>query len=171
MYCILVLTTVFSPVTAELELHTTAYNRIPDQIQEYGQFSVDSRTTHSPVSIEYIIAPLNSTILLNVQTTESPVEVVMHRTYEGYFFMKNNPSPFPPSPFPSPSQTVSCSSCFPGRDPDPRKDRKRSVVQQSWGQNVFTGNVFWGEKAEGNRGKSRGDVRIETTNNHTSLIL
>lgn len=98
--------------------------------------------------------------MLNARTTSSPIEVEMHKTYEGSFLLRNDlVSPL----------LIDCLSCDLD-DPEPWQDRRRNLVQKRSGKTMI-GRVFWGEDRVGNQGKKRGEVVLETKNNLISLIV
>ncbi|KAF8625369.1 hypothetical protein AX15_005420 [Amanita polypyramis BW_CC] len=116
-----------------------------------GDFTVLAKSTNSPIRLKISDAPVDSRLFLNAETQNSPVDVILHPTFEGDFEVTS--INFWP--------TVSVRS---PQDPS-GKGRERDL-QFSREGNYVKGSVSWSDE-----GKERGHVNIKTSNSPAVLRL
>ncbi|KAF8959957.1 hypothetical protein BDZ97DRAFT_1761106 [Flammula alnicola] len=124
---------------------------------EGGSFDVSTTTTNSPVYVTFPDAPVDSNLLLEAKTTNSPAKVFLHPTYEGSFDLQTS--------------SVFRSELNVHHDvTDPSgKERKRDVQINTVGRGHTHGSVKWVE--EDKKHESAGAVVIRTTNSPAVLDL
>jgi len=148
------MTTSNSPITADLELTGSKdYNEFAS-----GRFSIEARSTNAQVVIRHLSASVGSTVMLNAETTNAPMDVQMHPTYEGSFALKTTNA----------KHNVDCLSCKDTNDPEGHGRSRKMTLKQIQGGELASGYVYWGE---GYDGRHRGEIRMETTNKDMSLTV
>ena len=121
-----------------------------------GAFTVNARTTNSPMKLSFVDAPADSALHADAGTSNSPAQVQLHETFEGAFSLTTSRFLRPVVEW---ERDV--------EDPAGR-GRERTVRVNEVKDSLVTGNVFWGKK-EG--AKARGTVRVSTTNSPLRLLL
>ncbi|KJA28699.1 hypothetical protein HYPSUDRAFT_196880 [Hypholoma sublateritium FD-334 SS-4] len=98
-----------------------------------GRYFVSAQTSNSPIGLEFKAAPLHSALDTVASTTNSPVTVVTHPTYEGDFSL---------------STTIGEAEIdeSPGTVDPSGKGRSRQFQYTDIKQGVLKGTVYWGEE-------------------------
>ncbi|KAE9391230.1 hypothetical protein BT96DRAFT_1061822 [Gymnopus androsaceus JB14] len=148
------MTTSNSPITADLELTGSKdYNEFAS-----GRFSIEAKSTNAQVVIRHLSASVGSTVMLNAETTNAPIDVQMHPTYERSFALKTTNA----------KHNVDCLSRKDTNDPEGHGRSRKITLKQIQGGQLASGYVYWGE---GYDGRHRGEIRMETTNKDMSLTV
>ncbi|RDX48573.1 hypothetical protein OH76DRAFT_1483681 [Lentinus brumalis] len=118
-----------------------------------GKYHVTTRSSNAPVRLAFVDAPVDSALTAIAHTSNSPVHVTLHETYEGRF-------------------DASTSSWFspevrwkPVDDPAGR-ERKRNVRIDTVKRGQSHGAVYWDAD-----GEERGSVVVDTSNSPVRLDL
>ncbi|KAJ7142526.1 hypothetical protein C8R44DRAFT_602709, partial [Mycena epipterygia] len=157
----LILRTSYAPITvdvnlsnnadkpAELQMHTSngaieaTINLKSDP--DNAAFNLTARTSHGPIQLDVVAAPINSTIRLDATTSIGALGVKLPNTYEGSF---SAATPF-----------SSLSVKFDETLEDPTgAGRKRRLEYEQKRSGWANGRVGWSDK-----GKSRGEVSVRTS--------
>ena len=119
----------------------------------HGQYHVTTRTSNAPLRLTVLDAPVDSVLTASAHSSNSPVHVTLHETYEGSF-------------------DASASSWFhpevrwkPVEDPAGR-GRQRYVQVESDKRSHVRGFAFWDLES-----KERGSVTLDTSNSPLRLDL
>ena len=111
------------------------------------------RTSNAPLHLQFFDAPVDSALGLQAETSNSPAEVSLHKTFEGEFELASSLFFVPEVQW------------HPVDDPAGRgRERRVSVGQVS--RSHVRGNVGWDED-----GGRRGDVSVKTSNAPLRLFL
>jgi hypothetical protein len=150
----------YSIVFAELALLSTP------ESESKSSFIVHTRTSNSPLAVNFTDQPVDSLLKLNVHTTNSPAHVHLHPAFEGRFKLRTSIFPAVVTP-----------------DPDVKDpaglDRKRvvNVKTVGHGSGIVYGDVTWvpeGEEvADGidDEVAPTGKVEVSTRNSPLHLSL
>ncbi|KAI0696204.1 hypothetical protein C8T65DRAFT_37507 [Cerioporus squamosus] len=118
-----------------------------------GKYHVTTRSSNAPLHVAFVDAPVDSALTAIAHTSNSPVHVALHETFEGRF-------------------DASTSSWFtpevrwkPVEDPAGR-ERKRDVRIDTVKRSHVHGSVYWDAD-----GEERGSVTVETSNSPIRLDL
>ncbi|KAJ3894702.1 hypothetical protein GG344DRAFT_73850 [Lentinula edodes] len=146
----LIMNTANSPIEASVSLFSVDAGEITSS---GGAFRVRARNANSPVKVAFPTAPINSTVVLDAKTAVAPLDVQMHGTFEGAFTVHTTPFD---------KRVVVAEE---GLDPE-GKGRKRNLIFDRYTGGISEGTVFWGQ---GEPGKQRGSVRLDTVSGQVSL--
>ena len=112
-----------------------------------GRFRVTAHTTHAPVSLHFVDAPVDSHLAADARTTFSPATVILHPTFEGTFDL-------------STSRFFTPEVRSPGNIEDPAgRGRSRVVRTEHVGQGVVKGGAAWGSVDP----TGKGEVVVQTS--------
>ncbi|KAF5391678.1 hypothetical protein D9757_002353 [Collybiopsis confluens] len=148
----LVMETVNSPIEASVSLLSVGPEDI--ELTSNGAFSIKARNARGSVKLAFPTAPVNSTVIVDAKTALSPINVNMHKTFEGSFAIRSTPLD---------KKDVTKQEAA---DPE-GKGRKRSLVFDSVNGGSVDGRVFWGDE----QGKGRGSIKLETAMSPIVLVV
>jgi len=120
-----------------------------------GSFGVHAHTTNGFIKIVYDDSPVDSVLNSDVQSTNAPVHVALHRAYEGAFSLRTSNSP------------ASLDRLRHVEDPSGR-GRKRVLSNRSTNGHAVYGEVEWSPSSRDGRA---GSVDVSTTNAFAQLSL
>ncbi|KAF9476877.1 hypothetical protein BDN70DRAFT_147824 [Pholiota conissans] len=116
-----------------------------------GNFSVDTTTTNSRLSVSFLDAPLDSGLKYYAGSTNGRVDVTLHPTYEGDFDILTS------------TFSKSLVKFFPGPDPSGRGRYRAASVHSDKGSD--SGQTIWEDpKKPGHGRKGSGNVFMSTSN-------
>ncbi|KAE9391226.1 hypothetical protein BT96DRAFT_979934 [Gymnopus androsaceus JB14] len=122
------MTTSNSPITVDLELTGSKdYNEFAS-----GRFSIEAKSTNAQVVIRHLSASVGSTVMLNAETTNAPMDVQMHPTYEGSFALKTTNAKH---------NDVDCLSCKDTNDPEGHGRSRKITLKQIQGGQLASGEL------------------------------
>ena len=121
-----------------------------------GKFKVSTRTSNSPLSVDFIDAPVSSLLDFEGQTSNSPARAKTHPTFEGSFWA-------------STSTWFPVSVTYDDNVEDPAgKGRERLVEVRRVGRSETEGTVKWLPAGDE---KAYGRFNLHTSNSPIHLFL
>lgn len=152
----IIATTSNSPIQATIGL----FRGKPDLGTELGPstYIISAQTTNSPIGLEFKAAPLDSILAATASTSNSPVTVVTHPTYEGEFSLSTTVGEAEIDESP---KTVDPSG----------KGRSRQFQYTDMEAGVLKGKVYWGEERPSWPPNYPEGITMSTTNSPVILVL
>ena len=121
---------------------------------EGGRFVVVADTTNAPAELAFVDAPLNARLHATARSSNKPVTVSAHDTFEGRFVLQT-------------SNAVPDVNVNPGAEDPAGRGRERKVDVNQVGKHIVHGSVEW---EEGNA-KGAGVLELKTSNAPIRLDL
>ncbi|TCD64134.1 hypothetical protein EIP91_004516 [Steccherinum ochraceum] len=122
-----------------------------------GSFDINASSSNGPVDLIFPSAPTDSTLKLDTHTSNSPIRVTLHKSYEGSYDMQTSRWSQP---------TLNYDE---GVEDPAGRGRRRVVETHTYGKGRASGNVKWtGGDANA---RETGSVKLSTSNAGLHLNL
>jgi len=119
-----------------------------------GSFNIGARTSNSPLRVAFPASPIDSKLLFQGTTSNSPATVSLNPAYEGSFTL-------------STSRLGASIHRKAGVEDPSGKERKRVINALNERGRVLTGRVYW----ESDENKAQGMVGVQTSNSPVVLEI